>query len=138
MLTFNLEAGGSGNYYYRGHAPSNDSANCWGSRKHGLVLGIEQARKIVAAWAGSMNIVVAVVADPAVDDREVDRELFCIRGGNWYWFRHRKRLGVMKRCSHRHRLGDECRWCGATWSNAGPGYWYDATTGATIDEELVT
>ncbi len=134
MLTFNLKSRRNDNFY-RGHAPGNDSSNCWSGRKNALVFDIEQARKIVAAWRGSMEIVIAVVADPAVDDREVDRELFCIRGGNWHWFRHRLRLGRMKACSHRG--DDRCKLCGARWSLGGAD-WYDPETGATITEELVT
>ena len=136
MVTFNLEATRSGNYY-RGHAPSNSSANCWSDRKHALVFTLEQARKIAAVWSGSMNIVVAVVDTPAVNDDVVEHELFCIRGGNWYWFRHRERLSVMKACDH-HMTADHCTHCGAFWSRAGAGYWFDSTTGATLNEELVT
>lgn len=137
MVTFNLQATWTGNFY-RGHAPNNDDSNCWSGRKHALVLTLEQALKLLAAWRGDMNIVVAVVADPAVSDDVVLHELFCIRGGNWYWFKHRERLGTMKACRHL-RVDDLCRHCGACWCRADVGgYWYDAVTGAVINEELVT
>ncbi len=134
MLTFNLKARGSGNFYC-GHAPGNGSSNCWSDRPHALVLNIEQARKIVAALWGGMNIEIAVLNLPVISEDHLGRELFCIRGGDWYRWPHRERLGKMVGCHH-FRSGPRCERCDASWSRSG--YWYDSMTGTTINEELVT
>lgn len=130
MITFNLQAGISGNYY-RGHEPS---SNCWGDEDVALVLTIEQAREIVKAWPGRLSIVIAVSVTP-MSPYSFDHEMFCIRGGNWYHYRHRSRLNKQKHCSH-HMRGQDCKFCGARHSEGG--YWCDPETGTTINEELVT
>jgi len=48
MLTFNLQADITGNYY-RGHEPRNGEGNCWTTHANlALVLTLEQVRKLRA------------------------------------------------------------------------------------------
>lgn len=134
MLTFNLEAVRTGNFY-SGHEPCNRSSNCWSDREHALVLSLEQARELWKSWPGT-SIEIAVTDKPVMSPYDFGHELFCVRGGNWFHYRHRSRLAKMKDCSH-HLRGDSCKYCGAFWQDGGK-YWYDSITGATINKELVT
>lgn len=133
MMTFNLKAELSGNFY-RGHRPEGGCC-CWSDRQHALAFTLGAARRIVAAWPGRLDIVIAVDNRAVLTEDRLRRELFCIRGGNWYWWRHRERLAKMKQCAHEHEHG-LCVLCGAKWHALS--YWYDPMTGATIKEELVT
>ena len=81
MITFNVQAD-NGNYY-RGHEPVNGYGNCWGDEEVALVFTIEQARELVEAWPGHLNIVISVKSVPMTDET-FGRELFCIGGGSWY------------------------------------------------------
>ena len=135
MWTFNLEASRTGNFY-SGHEPGNHSSNCWSDRENALVLSLEQARELWTHWKGT-KIVIEVTDKPSMSPYDFDHELFCVRGGNWYHYRHRSRLTKMKGCSH-HLHGDSCKYCGANWCGGADGYWYDSITGTTINEELVT
>ena len=139
-VTFSLEAGSSNNFY-RGHEPSNSSANCWGSEDAALVLTIDQARALAAAWHGNrMQIVISLKEEVTFADATdgFERELFCCAGGDWYVWPHRERLAAMVRCNH-SRVADRCEHCDASWYG-GPGsvqgYWYDSISGRTINEEL--
>ena len=82
MITFNIQAH-NGNYY-RGHKPANKHGNCWsGEQEDALVFTIEQARELVKAWQGYLEIVISVAAEPISDD-QFKHELFCSKGGRWY------------------------------------------------------
>jgi len=84
MITFNVQAR-NGNYY-RGHEPKNGSGNCWDDEQgNALVLTIDQARTLVEAWPGFLNIVISVKSVP-MTDADFKHELFCARGGTWYGY----------------------------------------------------
>lgn len=86
MITFCVQAH-NGNYY-RGHEPKNGFGNCWAdSGSDALVFTIEQARELVAAWRGYLNIVIAVSSVPPLTDEQFKHELFCARGGTWYGYK---------------------------------------------------
>jgi hypothetical protein len=136
-VTFSLEAG-SCNNFYRGHEPHNRYANCWGDEDDALVLTIEQARALAAAWHGNrMRIVVSLKEEVTFADATdgFEREMFCAAGGEWFAFPHRERLAKMVRCDHLV-LANRCKHCGALWCGDHGGFWYDGRTGRTIDEEL--
>ena len=93
MITFNIRAA-NGNYY-RGHEPANSHSNCWcscsDSTKHALVFTIEQARDLVKAWSGYLNIVISASAIPMAGE-EFQHELFCAKGGSWYEYEKSKEI----------------------------------------------
>lgn len=82
MITFNVCA--SNGNFYRGHEPANGHGNCWSDCVNdALVLTIDQARALVAAWPGCLTIQVAIKSEP-MSPEAFQHELFCAQGGRWY------------------------------------------------------
>ena len=86
MVTFSLQSRRTGNFYI-GHEPRNGGENCWGDEDDALVLTIEQAIALAAAWHGNrMRIVVSLNEEVTFAEASdgFERELFCCAGGDWY------------------------------------------------------
>lgn len=135
MITFNVRA--RNGHFYCGHEPGHVSGNCWGDEDKALVLTLNQARRLCRVWPGYLKIEIAVKSIPIADEH-FEQELFCASGGEWYLWRHLKRLQRQLSCKHKEvtvvRGKTICSACaGAHHQDR---CWYDPVSGTMLDSKL--
>lgn len=82
MLTFNIRL--SNGNFFRGYAPSNKFSNrVCGDQIDAMDLSIEQARLAYTYLGYRSSIVISPASVPATNE-VFEKELFCLKGGNWY------------------------------------------------------